>query len=53
MLKKKFIDDLHPREAARIQSFPEGFKFPVSETQAYRQIENAPTRIDGMLQCIE
>ena len=30
-----------PREAASIQSFPENFKFPVSETQAYRQIGNA------------
>jgi DNA (cytosine-5)-methyltransferase 1 len=30
-----------PREAASIQSFPESFKFPVSETQAYRQIGNA------------
>ena len=30
-----------PREAARIQSFPEDFIFPVSETQAYRQIGNA------------
>jgi DNA (cytosine-5)-methyltransferase 1 len=30
-----------PREAAGIQSFPEDFQFPVSETQAYRQIGNA------------
>jgi DNA (cytosine-5)-methyltransferase 1 len=30
-----------PREAASIQSFPESFVFPVSETQAYRQIGNA------------
>jgi len=30
-----------PREAASIQSFPENFVFPVSETQAYRQIGNA------------
>lgn len=30
-----------PREAARIQSFPESFVFPVSETCAYRQIGNA------------
>jgi DNA (cytosine-5)-methyltransferase 1 len=30
-----------PREASSIQSFPETFEFPVSETQAYRQIGNA------------
>ncbi|MCK6594965.1 MAG: DNA (cytosine-5-)-methyltransferase [Bacteriovoracaceae bacterium] len=30
-----------PREAARIQSFPDSFKFSVSETQAYKQIGNA------------
>lgn len=29
------------REAARIQSFPDDFVFPVSEFQAYRQIGNA------------
>ncbi len=30
-----------PREAARIQSFPDEFVFPVSETSAYKQIGNA------------
>ena len=30
-----------PLEAQRIQSFPDNFKFPVSEFQAYRQIGNA------------
>jgi DNA (cytosine-5)-methyltransferase 1 len=30
-----------PLEAQRIQSFPDDFKFPVSEFQAYKQIGNA------------
>ncbi len=30
-----------PLEAQRIQSFPDNFKFPVSEFQAYKQIGNA------------
>lgn len=30
-----------PREAARIQSFPDEFIFPVSDTAAYKQIGNA------------
>ncbi|WP_341509641.1 DNA (cytosine-5-)-methyltransferase (plasmid) [Photobacterium damselae subsp. damselae] len=40
-----FIDDKYrrftPREAARIQSFPDGFKFNTSDTRAFRAIGNA------------
>ncbi len=32
---------LTPRECARLQGFPETFKIPVSDTQAYRQFGNA------------
>ena len=30
-----------PREAARLQGFPENFKIPVSDAQAYKQFGNA------------
>ena len=39
--KKEIYRRFTPSEAASIQSFPEKFTFPVSETQAYRQIGNA------------
>ena len=39
--KKDLYRRFTPREAAQIQSFPERFKFPVSDTQKYRQIGNA------------
>lgn len=32
---------LTPRECARLQGFPENFKIPVSDTQAYRQFGNS------------
>lgn len=32
---------LTPREAARLQGFPENFRIPVSDTQAYKQFGNA------------
>ncbi|MDQ6976421.1 MAG: DNA cytosine methyltransferase [Mariprofundaceae bacterium] len=32
---------LTPREAARLQGFPENFKIPVSNTQAYKQFGNS------------
>ena len=34
---------LTPRECARLQGFPESFKIPVSDTQAYRQFGNSVT----------
>jgi DNA (cytosine-5)-methyltransferase 1 len=33
--------ELTPREAARLQGFPENFKIPVSNTQTYRQFGNS------------
>jgi DNA (cytosine-5)-methyltransferase 1 len=43
MLKKNIegIRRLTPRECARLQGFPEDFKIPVSDTQAYRQFPNS------------
>lgn len=32
---------LTPRECARLQGYPEGFKIPVSDTQAYKQFGNS------------
>lgn len=39
--KKELYRRFTPREAASIQSFSEEFIFPVSDTQAYKQIGNA------------
>ncbi|MCL2566471.1 MAG: DNA cytosine methyltransferase [Alphaproteobacteria bacterium] len=35
------VRKLTPRECARLQGFPDSFKFPVSDTQAYKQIGNS------------
>ena len=39
--EKELYRRFTPREAARIQSFPDSFIFPVSDTYAYKQIGNA------------
>ena len=39
--EKELYRRFTPREAARIQSFPDSFEFPVSEHNAYLQIGNA------------
>lgn len=39
--KKELYRRFSPLEAARIQSFPDTFKFPVSDASAYKQIGNA------------
>lgn len=39
--KKELYRRFTPREAARIQSFPDSFVFPVSDHFAYKQIGNA------------
>lgn len=45
-LKKKNnegVRKLIPREFARLQGFPDSFKIPVSDTQAYKQFANSVT----------
>jgi DNA (cytosine-5)-methyltransferase 1 len=39
--KDKNPRKLTPREAARLQGFPENFKIPVSDAQAYKQFGNS------------
>ena len=41
ILTDKIIRRLTPRECARLQGFPESFKIPVSDSQAYKQFGNA------------
>lgn len=43
-LKKKNCEGIRvltPRECARLQGFPDSFKIPVSDTQAYKQFANS------------
>ena len=40
-INDEFIRRLTPREWARIQGYPDNFKIPVSDTQAYKQIGNS------------
>jgi DNA (cytosine-5)-methyltransferase 1 len=40
-INKEFIRRLTPREWARLQGFPDSFKIPVSDTQAYKQFGNS------------
>lgn len=41
---------LTPRECARLQGFPDSFKIPVSDTQAYQQFGNSvPVPVIGLL----
>lgn len=37
------IRRMTPREMARLQGFPDTFRFPVSDTQAYKQLGNSVT----------
>ena len=39
--KNKNPRKLTPREAAKLQGFPEDFKIPVSDTQSYKQFGNS------------
>ena len=40
-INKDFVRTLTPREWARLQGFPDNFKIPVSDTQAYKQFGNS------------
>ena len=40
-INKEFIRKMTPREWARIQGYPDDFKIPVSDAQAYKQFGNS------------
>ena len=42
-INKDCVRSLTPREWARLHGYPESFKFPVSDTQAYKQLGNSVT----------
>jgi len=42
-INKEFIRTLTPREWARLQGYPDSYKIPVSDTQAYKQFGNSVT----------
>jgi len=42
-INEEFIRTLTPREWARLQGYPDSYKIPVSDTQAYKQFGNSVT----------
>ena len=42
-VNRDWVRSLTPREWARLQGYPDTFKFPVSDTQAYKQLGNSVT----------
>lgn len=52
--KRKRPRRLTPRECARLMGFPDGFKIPVSDTQAYKLISQAAVvpMVDAVAKCI-
>ncbi|MBN8474639.1 MAG: DNA (cytosine-5-)-methyltransferase [Sulfuritalea sp.] len=53
--KNKNPRRLTPRECARLMGFPDDFRIPVSDTQAYRQFGDAsvPSLIDGVARAMK
>ncbi len=40
-INRDYVRTLTPREWARLQGYPDSFQFPVSDTQAYKQLGNS------------